>query len=122
MRSGVPLDFAPVDDLVKALREVDGIRSVDVDPGEVNVPGIWVQVVGFDPDLLAANTLKLRLLLIVADGTRPRDVMDELRDLYNATLAVLQPDGPVTARTVALPDGGLYPALAFSLDLYPFTD
>lgn len=118
------LDFDDVDDLIAQLRSVDGIRSVDVDPAKVNLPGIWVRFDGIDLDRLAGATLRLTLALLAPD-VDVRRAMADLQPLFNtvvdalATTYGIGPDEAGTAAgTVQLPNGaGPNPALLIPITI-----
>lgn len=114
------IDFADVDELVELLNATE-VRSADVDPAKVNVPGVLVQVVSFAEDLLAGTTLKVNLVLVSAD-TDFRRAMAQLQVLYTQVTPVLDlfngPTGDVTAATIQLPaDPAPLPALVVPLEL-----
>ncbi len=113
------LSFAPVHDLVAAL-EAGEVRAT-VDPSDLNTPGAWVTVEAIQGVNLA-GTLRLEavIYLIVGDQDYMR-AMDALAALYNATLAVVDPDGPVTPQGVILPDTST-PLPALRVPVFLYTD
>jgi hypothetical protein len=84
------VDFTNLDQLAADLAAADPelIRSVSVDPSEVQVPGGWLRVDGVGPHTLGAVTLRATLHLIVPEGdVRRRLTM--LAAAYNAAKPVL---------------------------------
>ncbi|WP_408898645.1 hypothetical protein ACJ5H2_05930 [Nocardioides sp. R1-1] len=101
-------DLAPVNALVEQLQNAD-IRA-DLDPATLNLPGVWVQVVGFKVDTLTKFKADLRLQLLVHDTDAVRAQAD-LLDLARKVNAAGIPVRTAIARTVVLPDGTPLPAL-----------
>lgn len=93
------LNFGDLDELTEALAGIDGVRSASLDPADINLPGVLVQVVGVSLDLLAGLTIKTNLLLLV-DDTQPRRAAKELQDLFNAVIPVVRTLGGPTADSV----------------------
>jgi hypothetical protein len=83
------LNFGDLDELTVALAGIDGVRSASLDPADLNLPGVLVQVVGVSHDNLAGLTIKTNLLLLVADS-QPRRAAEELQDLFNAVIPVVR--------------------------------
>lgn len=94
-----------VDELVALIKSANGIRSVSDEAGKLNPPAVWVQTLGYTFNKLGQGsyTLNARLVLVVGD-TDPRRARRALQQLLNKVLTVVSPAGPVTARTVLLPE------------------
>jgi hypothetical protein len=108
---------ADLDDLVTHLKGAEGLTSVSLKGATVHPPGVWVQVLGFTFDQLKGYTINARLLLVVADRD-PDKAQSDLIDLLNKVLTVVRPSGPITARTVVLPNAPApLPGLAFPLNV-----
>lgn len=99
------IDPGDVVQLVDLLDDVEGIRSVSDAAAEVNPPGVWVQVLGYTLDKLAAGhyTLNARLVLVVADQDTRR-ARTALTELLNLVLTVVKPAGQVTPASVTMPN------------------
>lgn len=99
------VDPNDVVELVNLVNGVEGIRSVSDAAAEVNPPGVWVQVLGYDLDKLAAGhyTLTARLVLVVPDQDTRR-ARKALTDLLNLVLTVVRPAGRVTPASVVMPN------------------
>jgi hypothetical protein len=116
------LNVADLDELVELLKATDPagetIRSVSLDPSEVNVPGIWVSLTGVGPHTLAGVTISLTLYLIVEDAGFAR-TLGRLADLYNLVRPALPgPPGVATRSGVVLPGSTTpMPALAVPFDM-----
>ena len=119
-------DFNPadLDELVDALGALDPVvvRSVSLNPDEVNLPGIWIRFDGLNDNVLAGLTVRLTLHLIVGNGGGFARVLAALADMRNLVKPVVAgyggPTGP-TARTSVILSAGTQPmpALAIPLDL-----
>lgn len=121
-------DFNPadVDELVAAIRaadpDADVIRSVSINPTEVQLPGVWVRFDGLEEDVLAGLTVKLTVHVIVPNAGGFARVLAGLAQLRNLVKPVLTtyggPTGPTTRTGVILPSSTQpMPALAIPLDL-----
>lgn len=116
------LNFDDLDALIALLKAADPghelIRSVSVDPSEVNVPGIWVAVEGIGPHTFAGVTIRTTLYLIVPDGDIRR-VLTKLADMFNLVRPALPgPHDPATRAGVVLPSSTTpLPALAVPFNL-----
>lgn len=121
-------DFNPADidelvaDLLAADPDHDTLRSVSLNPDEVNLPGVWVRFDGLDDNLLAGVTVKLTLHLIVGNSGGFSRVLDQLAAMRNLIKPVLVryggPNGPTVRTSVILPANTTpMPALAMPLDL-----
>lgn len=114
----VPVDLSAVQDLIDQLTALDAVRSASMDPADLqSTPCVWVQLAGFAPLTMGASLIRLRLHLIVADADGGMRAAVELADLYNAVLAVVEPDGETTTETVTMPDGNTCPALTLPVDV-----
>lgn len=108
-----------VADLVTALLALDAVRSCSMDPADLtSLPAVWVQLRGASLDLLSAATLTVQLYLVVGDTDGGIRAATELVALLNAVLAVVTPDGDVTATVVTMTDGTPRPALTFPVDVH----
>lgn len=83
--------------------------SAGLDPSEVTLPGVWVQVGGFEIDTMTTFKTDLRLQLVTSDKD-DRRAMESLVDLAAQVHPVIA-TGKARARTVLLPDGSALPAL-----------
>lgn len=114
------LNFEDLDELVELLKAA-GVRSVDTEPARVNLPGVLVDVQGFELEQLAGLTIQTRLLLI-AKAVEFRTSTKQLQDLFNQVVPVLQtlggPTGTTTVVAVTLPGSqSPLPALSVPFDL-----
>lgn len=101
------------------LLEAAEVRAT-MDPAEVNVPGAWVTLDGFQvTNLRGATAVDVAVYLIVGDQDTRR-ALDSLADLYAKVVpGVLRPDGRVVAQGVLLPDSSTaLPALKVPVRLY----
>lgn len=113
--AGYTIDADDVDQVLALIRGVEGIRSVDLEAAKVNAPGVWLNVLGYRLDRLAAGayTLDTQLVLIVPDQ-EPARARKALLELLNLVLTVVKPSGRVEHRTVVVPDTPApLPGLAF---------
>lgn len=92
------LDFGNLEILATALEDA-GVRSVSIDPGDLNLPGVLIQVTGIGQDLLAGCTIKTNLLLLV-DDVKPKQTAQQLQDLYNLVVPVVRGYGGPTDDSV----------------------
>lgn len=90
-----------------------GDIEASLDPGDLNLPGVWVALDGWTKSRLRGAELDCRLFLIAPD-INPRDAASELAALFNKVKARISPVGRVTTELVAIPgtDGRPLPALA----------
>lgn len=117
-----PATIPALTELLELLRELDAVRSADMDPSQLNLPGVWVQLRGIDHGaaLDGHARLQLALHLIVPNTDGGIRAMVEAATLYNAVCGdggPIEPDGPVTTTVVAMPDSTDYPALVVPIDL-----
>lgn len=101
------------------LLEAANVRAA-LDPAEVNVPGAWVTLDGFQTTNVRGDTaVDVAVYLIVGD-TDTRRALDALAVLYGQVVpGVLIPDGRVIAQSVILPDSSTaLPALKVPVRLY----
>lgn len=111
-----PLDLAWLETLTAALEALPGIRSVTLDPVELEpLPGVLIRPTGFALDLLDGFTPTADLFLVVPDQTHDR-ALAELVPLANELLEAIEPAGPIRVATVQLPDGVRLPALLIPYD------
>lgn len=97
------LDFAPLADLVEALKAAEVRASLD--PAAVNLPGAWVTLEAVDPVNLRRDLRLAAVVYLIVGDTDYRRALDALAALFNAVVpAVLTPDGPVVPQGVLLPD------------------
>lgn len=105
---------AALEDLVDTLEAAD--VEVALDPADLNLPGVWVQVTGVAADRLEGRTITTRLVLVVPDtgALRSLEALLELLDKVDTVVPV----DTATPLTVALPEGGgPFPGLAVPFDL-----
>jgi hypothetical protein len=121
------LNLDDLDELVALVRGDgdDQLVEVSLDPGELNLPGVWVSFDGIDLNRLRGATLTVRLFLVVPD-VAPRDAGAQLVELFNLVKARLATrPGPVringrtTTETVLMPgyEGRALPALVVPVEL-----
>lgn len=114
------LDFANLDQLVTALKAA-GVRSASIDPAELNLPGVLIEVTGVSLDLLAGVTIKLNLVCLVSDD-KPKQAAKQLQALFNKVADVARAHGgPTDDSTVGrwvLPGSAAeLPGISVPLDL-----
>lgn len=121
-------DFNPddLDELVAAIKAAnpagDIIRSVSMNPDEVQLPGVWLRFDAVEYGNLAGLTVKLTLHLIVANAGGYARVLAALAGMLNLVKPVVAgyggPNGPITRTAVLLSSSTQpTPALAVPLDL-----
>jgi hypothetical protein len=111
-----PLDLEWLTQLTTALEAVPGIRSVSLDPVELEpLPGVLIRPTAFALELLDGFTPTAELFIVVPDQTHPR-ALAELVPLANAVLEAIEPAGPIRVATVQFPDGVRLPALLIPYD------
>jgi len=112
------LTLAPLAELVELLREHTKLR-VEVDPAHLVPPGVLVSLSGFavlTMDGLHAPTTLVRA--VVPDSDQDK-AATELVAIVNQLLEVLEPDGPITALGLVLPnDPAPLPCLSFPVNLH----
>lgn len=118
------LDFANVDQLVVLLKAA-GIRSASIDPAELNLPGVLIEITGVGQDLLAGCTIKTRLICLVADD-KPKQAAKQLQTLFNQVAGVARTLGGPTddsevSRWVLPGSAAELPGIAVPLDLLTTT-
>lgn len=94
-------------EVVDALQAA-GVRA-SLDPARLPLPGVWVQVAGFELDTMTTFKTDLRLQLLVGDKDSRR-AMEALVALAAKVHPVIA-TGKARARTVNMPDGPALPAL-----------
>lgn len=85
--STTDLDLDQLDQLAELLKGA-GIRSVDVDPGAVNLPGCWIELVHVAADVLAGFTIRVNLVFLARDND-PRRAAGALQTMFNAAAPVI---------------------------------
>lgn len=117
MMADGPLDLGWLATLTTALEGAAGIRSVTLDPAQLEpLPGVLIRPQAFAVDLLDGFTPTADLYIVVPDQTHDR-ALAELVPLANSVLDVIDPAGPIRVATVQLPDnGGRLPALLIPYD------
>lgn len=99
----MPLSVAPLRDLVDLLRAA-GVRA-DLDPANVNLPGAWVTLEGFQAANLTRDHRLLAVVWLLVPDTDASRALEALADLFNQVVpALLIPDGQVNVQGVQLPD------------------
>lgn len=111
------LTLAPLTELVDLLRDAD--LRVEVDPSALVPPGVLVSLSGFavyTMDGVYAPTVLVRA--VVPDSDQDK-AATELVELVNRLLEVVEPDGPITAVGLVLPnDPAPLPCLSFPVNLH----
>lgn len=112
------LTLAPLTELVELLRDVTGLR-VEADPAKLVPPGVLVSLSGFAVYTLDGVHAPTALVRVVVPDAEPDRAGAELVELANKCLAVVEPDGPITALGLVLPnDPAPQPALSFPVNLH----
>lgn len=102
--------------VVTALKALSGVDSASTDPADVFAPGIVVELDSAQKDTLGGWALNLTLTLVAADTDGGPGPAAALTVLLNTVLGWAQPDGPVQARSVILPNNPApLPGLLFPL-------
>lgn len=102
-----------VTELTTALKSA-GVRSVAVDPTDLNLPGVLIKPTGFRFDLLAGTTATAELYAAVPDQDHDRALV-ALAELGNTVLEAIDATEALL-RTLLLPDGSRVPALLIPYD------
>ncbi len=110
------LDLTPVAELRQLLTD-QGIRNAQ-DPGDLTPPGVLVKVTAWDRYTLGGPMRPtVQLYAVVPSGNHER-VTAALVANVNQLLELVDPDGPVLAVSVNLPDAPApLPALTFPVNL-----
>lgn len=111
------MDFStPLASVVTAVKALPGVETASSDPADIIAPGVLVSLSDLEPETLAGWRMNLNLTLIVADTDGGPGPAAALSALLSTVLTYAQPDGPVVARTVYLPNNQApFPALVFPL-------
>lgn len=110
------LTLTPLTELVALLRAAD-IR-VSADPAKLVPPGVLVQLSGFAVYTLDGIYAPTALVRIVVPDSPADKASTELVALTNRVLELLEPDGPITAMGLILPnDPAPLPCLSFPINL-----
>lgn len=114
------LNLAHVQGLITALRALDEVQAVDLDPGRINrLPGIWVRIAQVETVTYGGDDrIGVELHLAVAEKDHNRAWLS-LQALYNAVLNVITPSGPITTVNLNMPDRPGLPCLVVPFDLVP---
>lgn len=79
------LTFDDLDGWIGELRQVDGVRSAELDPAQVKTPGVWVRLPSFGIDTLAAGNYRLDVELNLVVGDQDwRKARNELAAIFDA--------------------------------------
>lgn len=107
------LDVAQLEQYAAELAQLDGVRSVVLDPAALVTPGVWMQLRSFALDTLDRGSWQIDLnLVLVVDNVAPVDAIRALAELLNTIRPALgNPAGPFTARTHITASGAALPAL-----------
>lgn len=110
------MDFrGALEDLADALAAA-GVEA-SVDPADLDLPGVWVTLDRLTvPTFTGGGLVRARLLLIVPDQDHIRAV-EALQDLYDATVAVVDPMSDVESTLATVQAGPDLPALTFTHDI-----
>lgn len=103
--------------IVSALDAVPQLETVSLDPSQVTAPGAVVQLVELEQLTLATWLVTTQVVLVVTDsdgGPGPAAAFSTILSALHD--AGIDPDGPVTARSVQLPTNPApLPGLLFPL-------
>lgn len=88
------LNVTDLDTLVEALQDA-GIESVAFDPAKLNLPGVWVNVTGFQIATLQGLAIRLELIAL-SPNTEPRMALETVQPVFNQVLAALEDFGGPT--------------------------
>lgn len=109
------LDLAELDAWVGEMADLPGIKSATRKPGELDLPGVLVQITGLGVDTLGGQEWRVDLDLVLVTGEN--DVVratDELVTLLNTVRTHLgYPPGDFTPRPYRNDTGTDLPALSF---------
>lgn len=97
------------------LLEAGGVRKASPDPAALSLPGVWVQAIGIDCNVLDEGSYEIqgRLMCIVDDNGVLRSI-DALSALVTQVTDVLPATGLITPQLVTLP-GNLKPMPALAV-------
>lgn len=114
------LNVSDLDTLVEDLGTA-GIDSVGFDPAQLNLPGVWVNVTGFQTLTLQGLSVRLELIAL-SPNTDPRIALEVVQPVFNSILAALQAYGgptgdPFTGVWQFGESKTRYPGIAVPLDL-----
>lgn len=115
-----PADLDALVELLKNGQDLEVVRSVSLNPDEVQLPGVWVRLdtIG-GPATLAGLALNVTLFLIVAEAGGFGRILGKLAPLYDAITANLDGAslayGAATRTAVILPGNVSTPMPALSL-------
>lgn len=102
---------------LRQLLEDAGMRA-EVDPSALVPPGVLVSLSGYVVTTLDGRYNPTALVRIVVPDSGWERSGDELAELADQVLNLVEPDGPVTAIGLVLPnDPAPLPALSFPLNL-----
>ena len=111
------LTLAPLTELVDLLRD-QGVRC-EVDPTQLVPPGVLVSLSGFAVLTLDGIHAPTALVRAVVPDAPQDKAAAELVELVNQCLEVVEPDGPITALGLVLPnDPAPLPCLSFPVNLH----
>jgi hypothetical protein len=110
------LTLAPLAELAELL-EAAGLR-VTTDPAELVPPGVLIGLSGFTVLTLDGIYAPTALVRVVVPDSPQDKAAAELVELTNRLLELLEPDGPITALGLILPnDPAPLPCLSFPVNL-----
>lgn len=113
------LTLAPLAELVELLETAHPTMRVAVDPTELVPPGVLVSLSGFAVYTLDGIYAPTALVRAVVPDSPQAKAADELVELVNKLLDVVEPDGPITAIGLVLPnDPAPLPCLSFPVNLH----
>ena len=111
------LTVAPLTELVELLRAA-GVRC-EADPAQLVPPGVLVSLSGFAVLTLDGIHAPTALVRAVVPDSPTDKATAELVELVNQLLEVVEPDGPITALGLVLPnDPAPLPCLSFPVNLH----
>lgn len=112
------LTLAPLTEVVELLRDTAQVRC-ETDPAQLVPPGVLVSLSGFAVFTMDGVYAPTALVRAVVPDSPADKASAELVELVNKVLEVLEPDGPVTAVGLVLPnDPAPLPCLSFPLNLH----
>lgn len=109
-------------DLLMAKIKAAGAKQVSMDIAALNLPGVWVNVTGFTPNVLSGLTIKLELVALSGNSKDPRRALKDVQPALNAILAAISAHGgpssdPVTGVWQQQGNAARMPGVSVPFDL-----